>query len=86
MENILIPTKFNFIFFKQLDFNDINERTLRYKSKNGIFYLCIGANVSRRSSWRRMKSIQENEKFIGWLTPTDKISRYIKIMTINDNY
>jgi len=87
MKNIyLIPTKFNFNFFKQLNFNDINERTLIYKSKNGIFYLYIGVNKTRRSSWRKMKKIQENKNFIGWFAPTDKISRYIKIMIINDNY
>ena len=82
----LIPKKYSFNFFKQLNFNNINERTLKYKSKKGIFYLSISVNETRRSAWRKMKTIQNNKNFINWLSPTDKITRYIKIMIINDNY
>lgn len=87
MENFfVIPKKYSFNFFKQLSFKCINERTLFYKSKKGTFYLSIGVDETRRSAWRKMKTIQDNKNFVNWLSPTDKITRYIKIIIINDNY
>lgn len=84
LENVsCLGEEFTYLFFKELSPNKPQHRKINFKTITGIHYFEFKIRYDGvESRWKKMQKIAEHKDFIGWIPPTDKMVRKLKLKTL----
>lgn len=80
-----LSKEFTLLFFRELNPNYEQERKIHFKTITGIHYFEFKIkNEGVKSRWRKMEKIAKHKDFIGWIPPTDKMVRRLKLKMLQE--
>ena len=81
----MLSKNFTLFLFKELNSNIPEHRRIYFKTVTNIHYIEFKKkDKSIKSRRKRMLKISENKKFIGWIPPTEKLIRKLKLILLNN--
>lgn len=82
-----LSQEYTYLFFKELNPNKKEHKKIYFRTEKGIHYFefrtkCEGV----KQRWKRIQKIAEQKGFIGWIPPTEKMNRRLKLKMLNEKY
>jgi hypothetical protein len=80
-----IPKEYTRLLFDGLkDIDNFIAYESNFYQYHEMHWLQFGKNESRKSRWKKMKTISNSKTFLKWISPNDRITRKIKLIILNN--